>query len=154
MVPLEKTSLRQPTLNLSNSAGVQGRGGVCASTAPCTSRRMRCTTQCASYCAPCQPLVRAFFGWIRSPPPTNPKIIDLHLLHAVRYRECPAIHSVFWLRIISILRVTHHQYTNIYEAKTLNVLASYISIPLPENSLSQPTLSRSHSAGVQDSGGV
>ena len=24
---------------------------------------------CASYCAPCQPLLRAFSGWIRSPPP-------------------------------------------------------------------------------------
>jgi len=35
-----------------------------------TSRRMCCLTHCASYCAPCQPLVRAFSGWIRSPPPT------------------------------------------------------------------------------------
>ena len=25
---------------------------------------------CAKYCAPCQPLLRAFPGWIRSPPPT------------------------------------------------------------------------------------
>ena len=25
---------------------------------------------CASYCAPCQPLLRAFSGWIRSPPLT------------------------------------------------------------------------------------
>ena len=40
-----------------------------ASTAPCTSRRMCCPTHCARYCAPCQPLVRAFAGWIRSPPP-------------------------------------------------------------------------------------
>jgi len=40
-----------------------------ASTAPCTSRRMCCPTHCASYCAPCQPLLRAFSGWIRSPPP-------------------------------------------------------------------------------------
>ena len=28
-----------------------------ASTAPCTSRRMCCPTHCASYCAPCQPLL-------------------------------------------------------------------------------------------------
>ena len=41
-----------------------------ASTAPYTSRRMCCPTHCASYCAPCQPLLRAFSGWIRSPPPT------------------------------------------------------------------------------------
>ena len=27
-------------------------------------------SHCADYCAPCQPLLRAFFGWIRSPPPT------------------------------------------------------------------------------------
>ena len=36
-----------------------------ASTAPCTSRRICCPTHCASQCAPCQPLLRAFFGWIR-----------------------------------------------------------------------------------------
>jgi len=42
-----------------------------ASTAPRTSRRMCCPTHCASYCAPCQPLLRAFSGWIRSPPPTS-----------------------------------------------------------------------------------
>ena len=30
---------------------------------------MRYTTDCASYCAPCQPLLRVFPGWIRSPPP-------------------------------------------------------------------------------------
>ena len=41
-----------------------------ASTAPCISRRSCCPTQCASYCAPCQPLRRAFSGWIRSPLPT------------------------------------------------------------------------------------
>ena len=35
-----------------------------ASTAPCTSRRTCCPTHCASYCAPCQPLLRAFSGWI------------------------------------------------------------------------------------------
>ena len=40
------------------------------STAPCKSRRMFCPTHRASYCAPCQPLLRAFSGWIRSPPPT------------------------------------------------------------------------------------
>jgi len=44
-----------------------------ASTAPCTSRTMCCPTHCASNCAPCQPLSRAFSGWIRSPPPTNLK---------------------------------------------------------------------------------
>jgi len=43
-----------------------------ASTAPCTSRRMCCPTHGAGYCAPCQPLLRAFSGWIRSPPPTRP----------------------------------------------------------------------------------
>ena len=31
--------------------------------------RMCGPTHCASYCAPCQPLLRAFSGWIRSPPP-------------------------------------------------------------------------------------
>jgi len=42
-----------------------------ASTAPCTSRRMCCPTHCTSYYAPCQPLGRAFSGWIRSSPPTQ-----------------------------------------------------------------------------------
>jgi len=32
---------------------------------------------CANYCAPCQPLLRAFSGWIRSPPPT-PSSPTLH----------------------------------------------------------------------------
>jgi len=41
-----------------------------ASTAPCTSSRMCCPTHCDSYFAPCQPLLRAFSEWIRSPPPT------------------------------------------------------------------------------------
>ena len=36
-----------------------------ASTAPCTSRRMCCPTYCASNCAPCRSLLRAFSGWIR-----------------------------------------------------------------------------------------
>ena len=27
-------------------------------------------THCATYCTPCQPLIRAFSGWIRNPPPT------------------------------------------------------------------------------------
>ena len=42
-----------------------------ARSAPCTSRRVCCLTYCASYCAPCQPLLRAFSGWIRSPPLTQ-----------------------------------------------------------------------------------
>ena len=33
-----------------------------ASTAPCTSRRMCCPTHCASYCAPCQPLLDVHVG--------------------------------------------------------------------------------------------
>ena len=41
-----------------------------ASTAPCTPRGMCCPTHCASYCALCQPLLRALSGWIRSLPPT------------------------------------------------------------------------------------
>ena len=41
-----------------------------ASTAPFASRRMCCPTHCASDCAPCQPLLREFSGWNRSPPPT------------------------------------------------------------------------------------
>jgi len=36
-----------------------------------TSRRMRWPTHCASYCAPCQPLLRAFHGMIQSPLPTR-----------------------------------------------------------------------------------
>ena len=28
-------------------------------------------THCATYCTPCQPLIRTFSGWIRTPPPTH-----------------------------------------------------------------------------------
>ena len=40
-----------------------------ATTAPCAPRRICCLTLCASYCAPCQPLLRAFSRWVQSPPP-------------------------------------------------------------------------------------
>ena len=43
-----------------------------ASTASCTSRRRCRPAHCTSYCALCQPLLQAFSGWIRSPPPTTP----------------------------------------------------------------------------------
>jgi len=44
-----------------------------ASTAPCTSRWTCCPTHCASYCAPCQPLLRAFSGTsaMSHPEPVN-----------------------------------------------------------------------------------
>ena len=42
-----------------------------ASTAPCIPRRICCLTHCASYCAMCQPLLRAFPRWMRSPPSTR-----------------------------------------------------------------------------------
>ena len=29
------------------------------------------TTHCDTYCTPCRPLIRAFSGWIRTPPPTS-----------------------------------------------------------------------------------
>ena len=35
-------------------------------TAPCTSRRMYCPTHCAGWSSPCQPLLRAFSGWMVS----------------------------------------------------------------------------------------
>jgi hypothetical protein len=41
-----------------------------ASTAPCKSRRACCPARGASYCAPCQPLLQAISGWIRSSPST------------------------------------------------------------------------------------
>ena len=37
-----------------------------ASTAPGNFRRMYCPKNCASSCSPCQPLLRAFFGWIQT----------------------------------------------------------------------------------------
>ena len=43
---------------------------ISTSTALCTSITMCCPTHCASYCAPCQPLLRSISGWIRFPPPT------------------------------------------------------------------------------------
>ena len=55
-----------------------------ASTASCTSKRMCCLTHCAGYCAPCQPLWQACFGWIRSPPPA---------LFSFPCSFCPAPHA-------------------------------------------------------------
>jgi hypothetical protein len=34
-----------------------------------TSVSVARATHCASYCTPCRPLIRAFSGWIRTPPP-------------------------------------------------------------------------------------
>ena len=31
-------------------------------------------THCATYCTPCRPLIRAFSGWIRTPPPTSARV--------------------------------------------------------------------------------
>ena len=33
-------------------------------------------THCATYCTPCRPLIRAFSGWIRTPPPTAKGVIN------------------------------------------------------------------------------
>ena len=35
-------------------------------------------THCATYCTPCRPLIRAFSGWIRTPPPTSKTDDDDH----------------------------------------------------------------------------
>jgi hypothetical protein len=35
-----------------------------------TSASAAHATHCATFCTPCQPLLRAFSGWIRSPPPS------------------------------------------------------------------------------------
>ena len=50
---------------------VSYRRAPSAGTAPCTSRWMCCLTHGASHCALCQPLLRAFPAWIRSPPPSR-----------------------------------------------------------------------------------
>jgi len=54
-----------------------------ASTAPCTSRMMCCPPHCASNGAPCQPLLPAFSGGIRSPPPTWSRPL---LIQACKYQ--------------------------------------------------------------------
>ena len=53
-----------------------------ASAAPCTSRRMCCPMHCASYCASCPLLLRAFSGFIRSPPPTATVMIKSGAVNA------------------------------------------------------------------------
>ena len=55
-----------------------------ASTAPCTSKRMCCPMHCANYCAPCQPLLRAFSECASSRPrrrPRRPQPPDPHRAH-------------------------------------------------------------------------
>ena len=70
MASLSSPLLRQ---NLRRGAGEIGilLPNNLASTALCTSRRMCCPTHCASCWAPCQPLLRAFSGWIRCPRRTS-----------------------------------------------------------------------------------
>ena len=40
-------------------------------------------THCATHCTPCRPLIRAFSGWIRTPPPTK----DDHFTPARKMRR-------------------------------------------------------------------
>ena len=53
-----------------------------ASTAPCLFRRRCFPTHCAGYCAPCQPLLRAFSRWIQFPPST-PRLWKTNKPHKV-----------------------------------------------------------------------
>jgi len=46
-----------------------------------TSIRTAHASHRATYCTPCRPLIRAFSGWITSPPPT---------VDSTQMRECPA----------------------------------------------------------------
>ena len=57
---------------------------ISASTAPCAFRRICCSTHCASYCAPCQPLLRVFSGWTQYPHPTAILASDSHALCRAR----------------------------------------------------------------------
>jgi hypothetical protein len=65
---------------------------------------------CASYCAPCQPLLRAFSGWVRSPPPTR------------KAQRGLALHAGFYtcVQVCTFLITLQFPYTY-YERKILPV---------------------------------
>ena len=48
-------------------------------------------THCATYCTPCRPLIRAFSGWIQTPPPTlrvrQSVLVERQLLSGQRLRD-------------------------------------------------------------------
>ena len=52
------------------------------------SRKMCCPTHCANNCAPCQPLLRAFSEWIRSPthtgsaPPRRSSLTQINIVQS------------------------------------------------------------------------
>ena len=65
-----------------------------ASTVPCTSRRTCCPTHGASYCALCQPPLRAFSRWIRSPPRVSHSVLGSRLASKDKENESIAEEQV------------------------------------------------------------
>ena len=64
---------------------------ISISTAPCTSREMCCPKHCASHCAPCQPLLRAFAREV----PCDVSFAARLSLDIVE-RQSPLYHGVVW----------------------------------------------------------
>ena len=50
-------------------------------------------THCATYCTPCRPLIRAFSGWIRTPPPTS-VITSSHVQSRPTYVRRQHVHQM------------------------------------------------------------
>ena len=69
-----------------------------ASTAPCAFRRICCLTHGANYCAVCQPLLRGFCGWVRSPPPTGQ--MDTVMREGLGEQLVHAIHTLNNTKIV------------------------------------------------------
>ena len=99
-----RTSSSRSTSTCHPERLVFNRRTTSASTAPCPSRRMCCPAHCAGYCSPCQPLLRAFSGWTRSPPP--PVIETPTFSHQVS-------HSTYFFAAESRIPLTfsHHKVT-------------------------------------------
>ena len=79
-----------------------------ATTSPCTFRRMCCPTHCASYCAPCQPLLREFAYWIRSPPSTSFHVSCQHRNHS-RLKTCVFKKTSFFIKVPQIPPLRYHK---------------------------------------------
>ena len=60
-------------------------------------------THCATYCTPCRPLIRAFSGWIRTPPPT---LFSRSEELMVRAAECHDKLAKLYLEQVSFLSHT------------------------------------------------
>ena len=68
-------------------------------------------THCATYCTPCRPLIRAFPGWIRTPPPTCRSEFMKRILNPSEYASNLGTSPSF---LGTVPRSEHRRYTQAF----------------------------------------